>query len=153
VDRYAGYKEDWGAFYQSGGILVADRYTTSNAVHQCSKLPRQEWDGFLDWLFHYEYQLLGIPAPDLVCYLQVAPRVSQDLLRGRYQGDESRKDIHERDLDYLERSRAAADYCADALGWRRVLCTENDRMRSIASISAELFDVVDTLLLKNEEQL
>jgi dTMP kinase len=153
VDRYAGYKEDWGAFYQSGGILVADRYTTSNAVHQCSKLPRQEWDGFLDWLFHYEYQLLGIPAPDLVCYLQVAPRVSQDLLRGRYQGDESRKDIHERDLDYLERSRAAADYCADALGWRRVLCTENDRMRSIASISAELFDVIDTLLLKNEEQL
>lgn len=151
VDRYAGYKQDWGAFYEAGGILVADRYTTSNAVHQCSKLEQSLWDGFLNWLFHYEYQLLGIPAPDLVFYLQVDPQVSQGLLRGRYQGDESRRDIHERNLDYLTRSRAAADYCADALGWRRVLCTEENRMRSIDAISAELCAVVDALLREKEE--
>lgn len=150
VDRYAGYKQDWGAFYEAGGILVADRYTTSNAVHQCSKLERSLWDGFLNWLFHYEYQLLGIPAPDLVFYLQVDPQVSQGLLRVRYQGDETRRDIHERNLDYLTRSRAAADYCADALGWRRILCTEENRMRSIDAISAELCAAVDALLREKE---
>ena len=66
VDRYASYKTKWGSFYEAGGIVIADRYTTSNAVHQCSKLPPDQWDGFLRWAFEYEYQLLGLPAPDAV---------------------------------------------------------------------------------------
>ena len=73
VDRYASYKTKWGSFYEAGGIVIADRYTTSNAVHQCSKLPPDQWDGFLRWAFEYEYQLLGLPAPDAVVYLQVDP--------------------------------------------------------------------------------
>ena len=64
VDRYASYKKDWGSFYENGGIIIADRYTTSNAVHQCSKLPPEQWESFLDWLFDYEFHLLGLPAPD-----------------------------------------------------------------------------------------
>lgn len=96
VDRYAGYKSDWGKFYEEGGILIADRYTTSNAVHQCSKLPPEQWDAFLQWLFDYEYHLLGLPAPDKVIYLQVDPAVSQRLMTARYHGDETRKDVHER---------------------------------------------------------
>ena len=123
VDRYAGYKADWGPFYQAGGLLVADRYTTSNAVHQCAKCPREEWDGFLNWLFDFEYQKLGLPAPDAVIYLAVDPAVSQTLMSGRYHGDESKKDIQERDPEYLARARAAAEYCAEKLGWRRVECT------------------------------
>ncbi|HCG59977.1 MAG TPA: thymidylate kinase, partial [Lachnospiraceae bacterium] len=66
VDRYAGMKQDWGSFYDEGGILIADRYTTSNAVHQCCKLPRDGWDDYLDWLFDFEYRLLRLPEPDLV---------------------------------------------------------------------------------------
>lgn len=123
VDRYAGYKADWGPFYEAGGLLVSDRYTTSNAVHQCAKCPREEWDGFLDWLFDFEYQKLGLPEPDAVIYLAVDPAVSQTLMSGRYHGDESKKDIQERDIEYLARARAAAEYCAQKLGWRRVECT------------------------------
>ena len=66
VDRYASYKTKWGSFYEAGGIVIADRYTTSNAVHQCSKLPPEQWDDFLRWAFDYEYRLLGLPAPDAV---------------------------------------------------------------------------------------
>jgi len=66
VDRYASYKTKWGSFYEEGGIVIADRYTTSNAVHQCSKLPPEQWDDFLRWAFDYEYRLLGLPAPDAV---------------------------------------------------------------------------------------
>ena len=145
VDRYASYKRDWGAIYENGGTIVADRYATSNAVHQCSKLPRDEWDEYLDWLFRYEYDLLGIPAPDLVIYLRVDPDVSQRLMRARYHGDEAKRDIHERDLDYQRRSREAAEYCAKRFGWRDVACARDGEMRSIDDIHAEVMDIVKSL--------
>ena len=138
VDRYASYKTKWGSFYEAGGIVIADRYTTSNAVHQCSKLPPEQWDDFLRWAFDYEYRLLGLPAPDAVVYLQVDPAVSQKLMTGRYHGDESRKDVHEKDIEYLARSRRAAEYCAEHLGWATVHCTENGAMRTIEDIQAEV---------------
>ena len=138
VDRYASYKTKWGSFYEAGGIVIADRYTTSNAVHQCSKLPLEQWDDFLRWAFDYEYRLLGLPAPDAVVYLQVDPAVSQKLMTGRYHGDESRKDVHEKDIEYLARSRRAAEYCAEHLGWATVHCTENGAMRTIEDIQAEV---------------
>ena len=93
VDRYASYKTDWGEFYREGGLVLSDRYTTSNAVHQCSKLPPMHWDGFLNWLFDFEYKKFGIPAPDAVIYLAVDPEISQKLITERYNGDETKKDI------------------------------------------------------------
>ena len=138
ADRYAGYKADWGTFYHGGGILIADRYTTSNAVHQCSKLPEGDWDAYLDWLFQYEYGLLGIPSPDAVVYLEVDPEVSQRLMTGRYDGEESKKDIHERNVAYLERSAAAAAYCSGKLGWKVVRCARDGQMRSMEEIGAEI---------------
>ena len=142
VDRYASYKKDWGSFYENGGIVIADRYTTSNAVHQCSKLPPEQWESFLGWLFDYEFHLLGLPAPDEVIYLQVDPAVSQKLMTQRYHGDESRKDVHEKDTEYLARSRCAAEYCAAHLGWAVVHCTSGDNMRSIEDIQAEVQEIV-----------
>lgn len=138
VDRFASYKSDWGKFYQEGGIVIADRYTTSNAIHQCSKLPREEWDGFVEWLFDFEFKLMGIPAPDKVIYLQVDPQVSQKLMSIRYQGDESKKDIHESNLEYLKKSREAARYCADKLGWTTIQCDDGETMRSIAQIHQDV---------------
>ena len=142
VDRYASFKKGWESFYNEGGIVVADRYTTSNAVHQCSKLPRDQWDGYLQWLFDFEYRLVGIPAPDRVVYLRVDPAVSQRLMTGRYQGDESRKDIHEKDLAYLDRSRQAAEYCAEKLGWKTVSCVSEGAMRTIEDIHKEVLEAV-----------
>lgn len=142
VDRFASYKKDWGTFYEEGGIVVADRYTTSNAVHQCSKLPEEEWDGYLQWLFDFEYRLMGIPAPDAVVYLQVDPAVSQKLMTGRYQGDESKKDIHESNRGYLDRSRKAAEYCAGVLGWKTVHCVQDGVMRPIEAISREILEII-----------
>ena len=142
VDRYAGYKADWGSFYEEGGIIIADRYTTSNAVHQCSKLPEEEWDAFLQWLFHYEYDLLGIPAPESVIYLEVDPEISQKLMAGRYEGDEARKDIHERNVQYLQRSAKAAAYCCEKLGWKKISCAREGKMRTIEDISAEIMETL-----------
>lgn len=142
VDRFASYKSDWGNFYREGGIVIADRYTTSNAIHQCSKLPREEWDGYIDWLFAFEFRLMGIPAPDKVIYLKVDPAVSQKLMTKRYQGDESKKDIHESNLEYLEKSRQAARYCAEKLGWKTIQCDDGENMRTIEQIHADVMDFV-----------
>ena len=140
VDRYASFKKNWREFYENGGVVIADRYTTSNAVHQCSKLPETEWEGYLDWLFHFEYDLLGIPAPDRVFYLQTDPGMSQKLLTERYRGDEKKKDIHERNADYLAHSRAAAEFCARKLGWTTTHCVKDGSMRGIQEIHEELLD-------------
>ena len=141
VDRYASYKKDWQGFYLSGGTVVADRYTTSNAVHQCSKLPEEQWPAFLDWLFHYEYDLLGIPAPDRVIYLRVDRGISQELLMKRYGGDMSREDIHEGDAGYLSRSEQAAAYCCERLGWTVVDCVRDGAMRPAEDIHREVMDL------------
>ena len=150
VDRYASYKTGWGAFYRAGGLVLSDRYTTSNAVHQCSKLPPAQWDGFLNWLFDFEYKKIGIPAPDAVVYLAVDPQVSQRLLAARYHGDDSKKDIQEKDLDYLARSRAAAEYCAKALGWKRIDCTadgpQGKTMRTVEQINDEILAYLRDIL-------
>lgn len=139
VDRYASYKKDWQEDYQNG-IIIADRYTTSNAIHQCSKLPKEKWDEFLDWLFDFEYRLLEIPKPSIVIYLRVDPTISQRLITERYHGNEEKKDIHEKDTTYLNRCREAADYCAKKLRWKTIECTVNGKMKSIVEIQDEILD-------------
>lgn len=143
VDRFASYTKNWKEFYQSGGIVIADRYTTSNAIHQCAKLPEAEWDGFIKWLFHYEYELLGIPAPYRTIYLRVDPEVSQALMTGRYHGDEAKKDIHEANVEYLKRARQAADYCASELRWNVIECVSENGMRSIEQIAADILKILE----------
>lgn len=145
VDRYASYKKDWGGFYEAGGVILADRYTTSNAVHQCCKLPEEEWDAYLSWLFDFEYRLMGIPAPYMVIYLQVDVDESQQLMSGRYAGHEEKKDIHESNVAYLNRARRAADYCGKALGWETVRCCREGTLRAVEDIHAEIMSLVGGL--------
>ena len=127
-DRYASYCRHWRPDYEAGKILVADRYSTSNIPHQMSRLPKAEWDSFLDWLCDVEYNKAGLPRPTAVVYLDVDPEVSRRLLSERYHGDESKRDIHEADFAYLQHCREAALYGAEKQGWIRLNCTEKGEM-------------------------
>ncbi|MBR1592543.1 MAG: deoxynucleoside kinase [Ruminococcus sp.] len=142
VDRYASYTKNWRDFYLGGGIVIADRYTTSNAIHQCAKLREEKWNGFIDWLFSYEYNLLGIPAPAQTVYLRVDPEISRRLITQRYNGDETKRDIHEADTAYLEKVRRAADYCAEKLNWKTVECAADGSMRRIEDITDEILGLI-----------
>ena len=146
VDRYASYKQDWGAYYESGGILIADRYTTSNAVHQASKLPEGERQAFLAWLFDFEYRLLGLPEPTMVFYLDVPVELSERMLRRREALSHTAADIHEQDEDYLRACRAAAARTIDECGWTRIDCSRGGEMRTVEDIHAELYGLVKALL-------
>jgi dTMP kinase len=146
VDRYASYKTKWSDKYNDNFVIIADRYTTSNGVHQCSKLPGSQWDDFLMWLEDFEYEKLAIPKPDLVLYLDMSPAVSEKLILSRYKGDESKKDIHEKDKNYLKRSRIAAAFCAERLGWHTILCDNGTDPYPVEDISEKLLKVVLEIL-------
>ena len=105
VDRYASFLRFWRKDYLSGATIVADRYTTSNAVYQMEKTPREDWNKYLAWLQDYEYGKLQLPRPDLVLFLDMPTEISQRLLSGRYAGDERKKDLHESNVEFLTRCR------------------------------------------------
>ncbi len=146
VDRYASYKKDWGSFYEKGGVIVSGRYTTSNAVHQCSKLDENMWEDFLSWLYDFEYNKMGIPAPDKVIFLDMPTEVSQKLLDGRYSADGGHKDIHERDIEYLNKCRRAALFTADYSGWSKISCSRDGEPRKIEEIAEDILKEVKKIL-------
>jgi len=126
VDRYAGFVKHWKNDIENGKIIISDRYTTSNAVHQTCKLKKEKWDEYLNWLYDYEFDKLKLPKPDLVLYFDMKPEISQELINKRYKGDNTKKDIHECNLEYLKNSREAALYAAKKLDWTIIKCYEND---------------------------
>ena len=144
VDRYANFATKWKKDYENGVHIIADRYTTSNALHQASKLDDEKTDSFLDWLWDFEYNKLGLPKPDCVIFLDMPVEVSQRLMTGRYSGEEAKKDIHERDTDYLNHCRDRALYTADKCGWNVVrCCDENNCLKSIEEINKEILTIID----------
>lgn len=142
VDRFASFKKNWGEYYNNGGVIVSGRYTTSNAVHQTSKLDKKDWGNFLDWLYDFEYCKVGIPKPDKVIFLDMPIEVSQKLLSGRYKGDETKKDIHESDTEYLSKCREAATFTARYSGWSVIPCAKDGEVRSIEDISKDILEEV-----------
>lgn len=147
VDRFASYRQDWGEFYESGGLIIADRYTTSNAVHQTPKLPKAERRAFLDWLFDYEYRLLGLPRPDRVVYLDLPTALSEQMMRRREQDTHTTADIHERDEAYLAACRESAELIIDLCGWEKIDCSRCGEVRTPEDIHREVLQRVEDLLV------
>ena len=143
VDRIASYLKFWKDDYESGCTILADRYATSNIIYQMSKLPQSEWSDYIDFQQDFEYNRINVPKPDMIIYLDVEPDVSQKLMSQRYSGDESKKDLHEKNVDFLLNCRKSALYAADKLGWVRISCTENGEMRSIEDISRDILNVIE----------
>ena len=146
VDRYASMKKVWGRCYQDGGLILADRYTTSNAVHQSAKLPEAEREAFCRWLDEFEHDRLELPRADLVLYLDMPTDFAVQLLRSREQATNTTADIHEVDDGYLASCRAAALQAAKVLGWTVIPCVENGRLRSIEEIHDQIWSLVAPLL-------
>ncbi len=146
ADRFASFTEKWGEDYRNGKLIFADRYTPANALYQMTKLQKSEWDPFLEWLFDFEYKKIGIPAPDKVIFLDMPVEVSQRLMTSRYGGDESKKDVHEANVDFLNACREAALYAAEKYGWSVVECAENGEPLSIETINDKVYEILlDTL--------
>ena len=139
VDRYASYKKVWGEWYEQGGLVLSDRYATSNAVHQASKEPEEKQGEFLKWLYEFEYDRLGLPCPDLVIYLDVPTDFTEKMMRRREADTNTKADIHEQDLAYLATCRRTGRAAAKYYGWTVIECVRDGALRSIEDIHAEIY--------------
>ena len=139
VDRYASYKKVWGEWYENGGLIVSDRYTTSNAVHQTSKEPQEKQAEFLKWLYEFEYDRLGLPRPDLTIYLDVPTDFTEQMMRKREADTNTSADIHEQDMEYLATCRRTGKAAAEYYGWTVIQCVQDGAMRSIEDIHDEIY--------------
>ncbi|MBR6593656.1 MAG: thymidylate kinase [Clostridia bacterium] len=148
MDRYSSYMLDWKKDYEEGAVIIANRYTSANLVHQMAKLSEGERGAFMEWLTGYEYGLLGLPEPDGVIYLCVPPAVSESLVQKRCDTTGALKDIHEKNSGFLAASYSAALYASEQCGWHRIDCVSGGDMRSIEDIGAEVASVVDGILGK-----
>lgn len=146
VDRVASYLKFWKQDYNDGAFILSDRYATSNIIYHMSKLPKDEWDSFIEWQNDFEYNKLGIPKPDLVVYLDVEPEVSQKLMEKRYKGDNSKKDLHEKNMNYLLECRKSALYAAEKCGWAVINCCKNGEIKTIEQISQEIEEATRSIL-------
>ena len=142
VDRFASFLQDWRAYYENGGVILTDRYTTSNAIHQGAKLPCEQREFFFKWLYDYEFCLLGLPEPDLVFFMDIDPVQALQRLRRRQAETETFGDIHENDPAYLEKCALCGDQAAALHGWRRIKCVEEECERSEAAINLEIYNQI-----------
>lgn len=150
IDRYASFKTDWEKFYNEDGIIVTDRYVTSNMVHQASKIrDLDEKKKYLNWLEDLEYEKMGIPRPDLVIFLNMPTDMAVKLMaerKNKITGEE-KKDIHERDKEYLKESHANACKVANIYNWKEIKCSDGDRIKTIEEIGEEVFSLVEKVVL------
>lgn len=149
ADRYATYKTDWGKDYDNGTIILADRYVSSNMIHQASKLKSEkEKSEFMAWLDDLEYNRYGLPRPDITLFLDMPVECGQKLMRERankIDGSNS-KDIHENNSNYLNESYNTAVRAAEKYGWRRVSCINENGIRTVDDINDEIFAAVSEIL-------
>jgi dTMP kinase len=142
VDRYASYKKVWESEYRNGALILADRYTTSNAVHQAAKLKGEERSAYVRWLFEFEYERMALPAPDLVLYLDLPTEQSVELILKR-ETEHRNRDIHEANRDYLALCRVAALETASEYDWKVISCLDDqNRLCSVEEIHAKVWQAV-----------
>lgn len=143
VDRYACYKQFWEHDYKEGSLVLAARYVTSNCIYQMTKLPKEQWEDFIGWLEDYEYDKLGLPRPDKVIFLDMPIEISQKLMSGRYGGDESKKDIHEANVEYLKKCREAALFTAEKQDWDIIPCSDGSEPYTKDKIFGDVLGLIN----------
>lgn len=146
VDRYASYKKFWEYKYKNGQIIIADRYTTSNIIYQLGRLDKSLWSGYIKWIQDYEYNKLNLPEPDMVIYLDMPVEISQRFMSERYNGDETQKDIYEKNIDFLNKCKKTSLYAAEKLNWKIVSCCENGKPKTIKEINSIIENLIEGVI-------
>lgn len=145
ADRYATFQKGYKKYYEDGGIILADRYTTANMVHQAGKIKdEEEREKFLNWLWDFEFNLYGLPVPSEVFFLNMPIENAVDLIKNRENKftHQDKKDIHERDVNHLKDAYKAAGYVSKKYNWYEIKCVKNNEIRTIEDIHQEIYNEV-----------
>ena len=118
-------------------FVLSNRYTTSNIVHQATKLENiEEQDEIINWIENIEYETLWLPKPDKVIFLDMHIDIVWKLNNERWWWQW--RDIHELDYNYLKKSYLRALEIAKKLNWTIVKCYENDKPKNLETIHTEI---------------
>ena len=145
ADRYATFQTGYKKYYEDGGIILADRYTTANMVHQAGKIKdEKEREKFLNWLWDFEFNLYGLPVPNEVFFLNMPVEKSIELMKDRENKftHQEKKDIHERDVNHLKDAYEAACDVSKKYNWYEIKCVKNNERRTIEDIHQEIYNEV-----------
>lgn len=146
VDRYISFKTEWREFYEKGDIILLDRYTSANALHQMSKMDKSLWADFANWLYDFEFGKLGLPKPAATLFLDMHPDIAIELMNKRTESTGRLQDIHEKDHSHLYKSYEAAQFACDLLGWTRIVCFENGKPKSVEQIFKQICDATKNII-------
>lgn len=146
VDRYISFKTDWGKDFYEGKTVISARYVSSNAMYQMTKLPKERWDEYMNWLFDLEYNKFGMPKPFGTIFLDMPVEVSRKLLLKRYGGDSSKMDLHESNINFMQNCRRAAHYVAAKEGWSIINCAQDGEALPIDVIHRSVKNKIEELL-------
>lgn len=149
VDRVASYKLEWQNELNSDKIIIADRYTTSNMIHQASKIDDiDEKNKFLDWVYDFEYNKLGLPEPDAVIFLDMPVKYAKILMASRPNKIDNTMvlDIHEGNEEYLNHSYNNAVHVCEKYDWLRIKCVDGERIKSIDEIAGEIIEKIEKMI-------
>ena len=151
ADRYATFQTGFKEYYENGGIILADRYTTANMVHQAGKISdKEERKKFIEWLYDLEFNLYGLPKPTQVFFLNMPVEKSIELMKDRENKftKESKKDIHESDKEHLKEAHGAACVVAKEYGWNEISCVKDNKIKSIDDIHEQIYEIVKKNIAK-----
>ena len=144
ADRYISYVTDWKKDVEDEDcVVLATRYTTANAYHQLSKLPREEWESFLSWLYDFEFSKIGLPRPDCVVLLAMNQEISSGNVKSRSAETGQKMDIHENDKEYLVRCASAAFFAAEKDGWKIIQCAPDGKLLPIEEINDKIASAIE----------
>ena len=145
ADRYATFQTGYKKYYEDGGIILADRYTTANMVHQAGKIKdKEERDKFLKWLWDFEFKLYGLPIPTEVFFLNMPTEKALELMKDRKNkfDENAKKDIHESNEKHMRDAYEAACDVAKEYNWFEIKCMKDNKLRTIDDIHEEIYEEV-----------
>ena len=149
ADRYITFKKEYEEYYKNGGIILADRYTTSNMVHQAGKIKDdKEREKFLNWLWDFEFNLYGLPIPTEVFFLNMPTEYALKLMENRKNKikKEEKKDIHERNQEHMKDAYNEACKLSKKYNWKEIKCVKDGKIRTIEDIHEEIYQEIKSKL-------
>ena len=147
LDRFAASSKikEW---LDQGRVVISNRYVSANKGHQLGKIEEGEMKHFLDWVNETEYEVLGIPIPNLTLFLHMKPEIGQllvDQKEAREYTQGKKRDIHEADVEHLRNAERAFLFCIDndnVENWEKIICFDNDQPKSRNEIHQEVYDTI-----------
>ena len=140
VDRGVTWHNELKKPYDDGSVILLDRYTTSSLIYQSALIEdTEDKKSFINYVLDFEYQKMGIKAPDEVIFLQAPFDLVTEMRNARKENEGLANDVHEGNLEFMRKVYESALFVADYLSWDKIKCNDGEKMRDREDIHEEIY--------------